>query len=89
MRQKLSSNNNMKMLCVTSLIFGMLDVSGAMPDSYSPTYVEAAWYPWWEKQVNHFLMQQHTEQTKAIGLVMVSIFLLIPIFLELVYKILN
>lgn len=26
------------------------DVSGAMPDSYSPTYVEAAWYPWWEKQ---------------------------------------
>lgn len=25
------------------------DVSGAMPDSYSPAYVEAAWYPWWEK----------------------------------------
>ncbi|EHB16074.1 Valyl-tRNA synthetase, partial [Heterocephalus glaber] len=22
------------------------DVSGAMPDSYSPRYVEAAWYPW-------------------------------------------
>uniref|UniRef100_A0A8D0GR09 valine--tRNA ligase n=1 Tax=Sphenodon punctatus TaxID=8508 RepID=A0A8D0GR09_SPHPU len=21
-----------------------------MPDSYSPQYVEAAWYPWWEKQ---------------------------------------
>ena len=20
------------------------------PDSYSPKYVEAAWYPWWEKQ---------------------------------------
>lgn len=27
------------------------DVSGPMPLSYSPTYVEAAWYPWWEKQV--------------------------------------
>lgn len=25
------------------------DVSGAMPDSYSPSYVEAAWYSWWEK----------------------------------------
>lgn len=27
------------------------DVSRPMPPSYSPTYVEAAWYPWWEKQV--------------------------------------
>ncbi|XP_065918403.1 valine--tRNA ligase-like [Dysidea avara] len=26
------------------------DVSGPMPTSYSPQYVEAAWYPWWEKQ---------------------------------------
>uniref|UniRef100_A0A452E701 Valine--tRNA ligase n=1 Tax=Capra hircus TaxID=9925 RepID=A0A452E701_CAPHI len=26
------------------------DVSGTMPDSYSPQYVEAAWYPWWEQQ---------------------------------------
>ncbi|XP_041480879.1 valine--tRNA ligase-like isoform X2 [Lytechinus variegatus] len=26
------------------------DVSGALPDSYSPAYVEAAWYSWWEKQ---------------------------------------
>ncbi|XP_058864914.1 valine--tRNA ligase [Acipenser ruthenus] len=26
------------------------DVQCAMPDSYSPQYVEAAWYPWWEKQ---------------------------------------
>ncbi|KAK3087210.1 hypothetical protein FSP39_003149 [Pinctada imbricata] len=25
------------------------DVSGAMPDAYSPHYVEAAWYDWWEK----------------------------------------
>ena len=21
-----------------------------MPSGYSPTYVEAAWYSWWEKQ---------------------------------------
>ncbi|XP_076309887.1 valyl-tRNA synthetase [Tachypleus tridentatus] len=25
------------------------DVSGEMPDAYSPKYVEAAWYSWWEK----------------------------------------
>ena len=26
------------------------DISGAMPDAYSPQYVEAAWYSWWEKE---------------------------------------
>ncbi|XP_063891954.1 valine--tRNA ligase isoform X1 [Helicoverpa armigera] len=26
------------------------DIAGAMPDAYSPQYVEAAWYTWWEKQ---------------------------------------
>ncbi|XP_013145718.1 PREDICTED: valine--tRNA ligase isoform X2 [Papilio polytes] len=26
------------------------DVNGPMPDAYSPQYVEAAWYEWWEKQ---------------------------------------
>ncbi|XP_044532837.1 valine--tRNA ligase [Gracilinanus agilis] len=26
------------------------DVSGPMPDSYSPQYVEAAWYSWWENK---------------------------------------
>ncbi|CAH2314327.1 valine--tRNA ligase [Pelobates cultripes] len=26
------------------------DVTGSMPDSYSPQYVEAAWYSWWEKE---------------------------------------
>lgn len=26
------------------------DVSGPMPDSYSPQYVEAAWYSWWENE---------------------------------------
>ncbi|XP_035683587.1 valine--tRNA ligase-like isoform X1 [Branchiostoma floridae] len=26
------------------------DVASEMPNAYSPRYVEAAWYPWWEKQ---------------------------------------
>ena len=26
-----------------------LNYSGDMPGSYSPGYVEAAWYEWWEK----------------------------------------
>uniref|UniRef100_A0A8C5BQ60 valine--tRNA ligase n=1 Tax=Gadus morhua TaxID=8049 RepID=A0A8C5BQ60_GADMO len=26
------------------------DVVSPLPDAYSPQYVEAAWYPWWEKQ---------------------------------------
>lgn len=40
------------------------DVACPMPDSYSPRYVEAAWYSWWEKEgffkpeygVNSFLL---------------------------------
>ncbi|KAM6968176.1 valine--tRNA ligase [Aplochiton taeniatus] len=28
----------------------MKDVVSPLPDSYSPQYVEAAWYSWWEKQ---------------------------------------
>ena len=26
------------------------DTKCPMPDAYSPAYVEAAWYPWWEKE---------------------------------------
>lgn len=26
------------------------DVSGSMPTAYSPRYVEAAWYKWWERE---------------------------------------
>jgi hypothetical protein len=26
------------------------DVTCPMPDAYSPQFVEAAWYSWWEKQ---------------------------------------
>ena len=36
---------------VSYVFQNVLDVLGSMPDSYSPKYVEAAWYPWWEKQV--------------------------------------
>jgi hypothetical protein len=25
------------------------DVARPLPDAYSPSYVEAAWYAWWEK----------------------------------------
>jgi valyl-tRNA synthetase len=28
----------------------MKDLSQPLPDAYSPAYVEAAWYSWWEKQ---------------------------------------
>uniref|UniRef100_A0A3P9PD96 Valine--tRNA ligase n=1 Tax=Poecilia reticulata TaxID=8081 RepID=A0A3P9PD96_POERE len=31
-------------------IRGLFCDSHALPDSYSPQYVEATWYPWWEKQ---------------------------------------
>jgi valyl-tRNA synthetase len=27
------------------------DVTCPMPNAYSPQFVEAAWYSWWEKQV--------------------------------------
>jgi len=26
------------------------DLSGPLPDAYSPRYVEAQWYSWWEKE---------------------------------------
>jgi valyl-tRNA synthetase len=26
------------------------DLTGPMPEAYSPQFVEAAWYSWWEKQ---------------------------------------
>lgn len=33
-----------------SIYLALSDVVSPLPDSYSPQYVEAAWYPWWEKQ---------------------------------------
>ncbi|CAF0867047.1 unnamed protein product [Rotaria sordida] len=38
------------------------DINCELPQSYSPRYVEAAWYDWWEKQGNHIY-----EQIKALG----------------------
>ena len=40
-----------------------------MPDSYSPTYVEAAWYAWWEKEVRSSMQEVHviTFVCKKIG----------------------
>lgn len=40
---------------MTRLIFKTLNIFFAdtqcqLPDAYSPKYVEAAWYEWWEKQ---------------------------------------
>lgn len=35
------------------LMYGFVlfsDTKCPMPDSYSPLYVEAAWYDWWEKE---------------------------------------
>lgn len=38
-------------MCLSSCVFFFfLDVLSPLPDSYSPQYVEAAWYSWWEKQ---------------------------------------
>uniref|UniRef100_A0A3B3T8C0 Valine--tRNA ligase n=1 Tax=Paramormyrops kingsleyae TaxID=1676925 RepID=A0A3B3T8C0_9TELE len=39
-------------MCQRGFIFlaSCADVASPLPDSYSPQYVEAAWYPWWEKQ---------------------------------------
>lgn len=33
-----------------SIYLPVSDVVSPLPDSYSPQYVEAAWYPWWEEQ---------------------------------------
>ena len=38
------------MMCTFAFLVVLIDVSEAMPSAYSPKYVEAAWYPWWEKQ---------------------------------------
>nr|XP_060617019.1 valine--tRNA ligase, mitochondrial-like [Anolis sagrei ordinatus] len=43
------------------------DTSGALPISYSPRYVEAAWYDWWVKEgffkpeYQHHLLNQKPE----------------------------
>ena len=62
--------------------FSFSDVSGEMPDSYSPTYVEAAWYAWWEKQVGQrnatwkyaSKLRESRKETKALFSVSCRIF---------------
>ncbi|XP_067829865.1 LOW QUALITY PROTEIN: valine--tRNA ligase, mitochondrial [Heptranchias perlo] len=36
--------------CVPTPAGEKKDTSVPLPDSYSPQYVEAAWYPWWQQQ---------------------------------------
>jgi len=36
-----------KRVCVCVCV---VDTLCTLPDAYSPKYVEAAWYSWWEKQ---------------------------------------
>ncbi|KAH8857155.1 Valine--tRNA ligase [Schistosoma japonicum] len=35
--------------CVSVINFFLEDITGEMPESYSPKYVEAVWYEWWER----------------------------------------
>lgn len=52
------------------------DISGALPDAYSPQYVEAAWYQWWEKEgffkpdynVSKIALPRLTDSTRLICL---------------------
>lgn len=41
------------------------DISGPLPDAYSPKYVEAAWYAWWEKQ--GFFKPEYNVSARARG----------------------
>ena len=45
------SITNATMVCHNNNNGLCLDLSGPMPSAYSPKYVEAVWYDWWEKQV--------------------------------------
>lgn len=40
------------------------DTSVPLPNSYSPQYVEACWYSWWQKQ-GFFKPEWHSKQVKA------------------------
>ncbi|XP_042201886.1 valine--tRNA ligase, mitochondrial [Callorhinchus milii] len=40
------------------------DTSGPLPAAYSPGYVEATWYPWWEKQ-GFFRPEYHAQMKHA------------------------
>lgn len=40
----------LKCSSVVALSSACTDVSGPLPPAYSPRYVEAAWYQWWERE---------------------------------------
>lgn len=42
------------------------DINCPMPDAYSPQYVEAAWYSWWEK--SGFFRPEYNVRKKLIYL---------------------
>ncbi|XP_067865092.1 valine--tRNA ligase, mitochondrial [Heterodontus francisci] len=48
--QKCWSKPEVIAYCVPTLPGEKKDISAPLPDWYSPQYVEAAWYPWWEQQ---------------------------------------
>ena len=39
----------------------MKDTECPLPDAYSPAYVEAAWYSWWEKEGKYLLLIYNTK----------------------------
>lgn len=48
--KKIKESKEAAVYTANTALGDMKDISGAMPDAYSPRYVEAAWYAWWEKQ---------------------------------------
>ena len=49
----------LQLICLSNI----LDTTCPLPDVYSPSYVEAAWYAWWEKKVSY----THTWTTGETG----------------------
>ncbi|CAL8073722.1 unnamed protein product [Calicophoron daubneyi] len=47
--KKSKEKKEMKSYTPSADASGRKDVSSAMPETYSPSYVEAFWYDWWEK----------------------------------------
>ncbi|KOC62310.1 Valine--tRNA ligase [Habropoda laboriosa] len=48
--EKKKENKESAVYTVNTLAGEKKDVTSTMPEAYSPKYVEAAWYAWWEKQ---------------------------------------
>lgn len=48
--EKKKESKELAIYTINTLEGDKKDVTCPMPDAYSPKYVEAAWYAWWEKQ---------------------------------------